>query len=127
MINKDILISAIVMVLIDYFYLSSVSNYFNNQLLKIQNEKIKLDYLAAIICYIFLVFGLYYFVLKNKRPIKDAFFLGLTIYMVYETTNKAIFKNWDWKTVFMDGIWGGILFAITTYLTYKIKKLLAKN
>jgi uncharacterized membrane protein len=127
MINKDILISAIVMVVIDYFYLSSVSNYFNNLLLKIQNEKIKLDYSAAILCYIFLVFGLYYFVLKNNRPVKDAFFLGLIIYMVYEATNKAIFKNWDWKTVFMDGIWGGILFAITTFLTYKIKNYKLKK
>ena len=93
MLNKDIFISGIIMVVIDYFYLSGISNYFNNLLIKIQNEKIKLDYKAAIICYVFLIFGLYYFILKNKRPIKDAFLLGLIIYMVYENTNKAIFKN----------------------------------
>ena len=124
---KDIIIPAIVMVLVDYFYLSTMTTYFNNLLIKIQNQKIKLDYTAAAICYFFLVFGLYYFVLKDKKPIKDAFFLGLVIYMVYETTNKAIIKNWEWKAVLMDGIWGGILFALTTYFTYKINKLLTKN
>ena len=40
--------------------------------------------------------------------------------MVYETTNKAILKDWSWKTVMIDGIWGGILFALTTYLTYTL-------
>ena len=47
--------------------------------------------------------------------------------MVYETTNKAIIKNWTWKTVMIDGIWGGILFSLTTFLTYKIQNLLTKN
>jgi uncharacterized membrane protein len=75
---------------------------------------------SAILCYFFLVFGLYYFIIKDRRPIIDAFLLGLVIYMVYETTNKAIFKNWTWLTVLLDGVWGGVLFATTTYITYKL-------
>ena len=53
---------------------------------------------AAILCYIFLVGGLYYFVIKDRKPVFDAFILGLVIYMVYETTNKAILTNWKWET-----------------------------
>lgn len=127
MISQEILISGILFVLIDYLYLSNFSGFFNNLLIKIQNDKINLDLSAAIVCYIFLIFGLHYFILKEKRPVKDAFLLGLVIYMVYETTNKAIFKNWSWKAVMIDGIWGGILFASTTYLTYMIQNLLRKN
>ena len=127
MINRDIIISGIMFVLIDYFYLSSFGNYFNNLLLNIQNQKISLDFKAAVLCYIFLIYGLYYFILKDKKPVKDAFILGLVIYMVYETTNKAIIKNWTWKTVMIDGIWGGILFSLTTFLTYKLQNLLTKN
>ena len=109
---------AIVLILIDSIYLHTVSNYFNKQIFSIQKSEIKLELVPAIICYLFLVFGLYYFIIKDKRPIFDAFLLGIVIYMVYETTNKAILKNWNWKTVIIDGVWGGILFALTTYIIY---------
>lgn len=119
-----LLIAAILFVSIDYLYLSNVKGYFDKQLIRIQNEPVKLNLLAAILCYIFLIVGLYYFVLKNNRPVIDAVILGLVIYMVYETTNKAIISKWDWTTVLIDGVWGGILFGLTTYLTYKIVDLL---
>ena len=109
---------AIVLILIDSIYLYTVSNYFNKQIFSIQKSEIKLELVSAIICYLFLVFGIYYFIIKDKRPIFDAFLLGIVIYMVYETTNKAILKNWNWKTVLLDGVWGGILFALTTYIIY---------
>ena len=119
-----LLIAAILFVSIDYLYLSNVKGYFDKQLIRIQNEPVKLNLLAAILCYIFLIAGLYYFVLKNNKPVIDAAILGLVIYMVYETTNKAIISKWDWTTVLIDGVWGGILFGLTTYLTYKIIDLL---
>lgn len=119
-----LLIAAILFVSIDYLYLSNVKGYFDKQLIRIQNEPVKLNLLAAILCYIFLIAGLYYFVLKNNKPVIDAAILGLVIYMVYETTNKAIISKWDWTTVLIDGVWGGILFGLTTYLTYKIVDLL---
>ena len=115
-----LILPAVLMVLVDVFYLSSVSKYFNKQISDIQNTPIKLDMPAAILCYIFLVGGLYYFVIKDRKPVFDAFILGLVIYMVYETTNKAILTNWKWETVLLDGLWGGILFSLTTYLTYKL-------
>ena len=30
--------------------------------------------------------------------------------------NKAIFKKWDWFTLFLDTLWGGILFSLSVYL-----------
>ena len=117
---KTILIISILLILIDSFYLKTVGNYFNTQVIKVQGSELKLSLSPAIICYAFLVFGLYYFIIKDNKPITDAFLLGLVIYMVFETTNKAIFNNWKWTSVALDGIWGGILFSITTYLTYKL-------
>ena len=120
---KLLIISAILFVLIDSIYLYNTSNHFNKLIKKIQNTNITLDLYALILCYVFLVFGLYYFIIKDNRSIFDAFLLGIVIYGVYETTNKAIFKSWDWFSVFIDTLWGGILFATTTYLTYKINKM----
>jgi len=118
--NAKLLISALLFVCIDFFYLSSISGYFNKQVSRIQGSPLTLEPYSTILCYIFLIFGLYYFILRENRPIFDAFLFGLVIYMVYETTNKAIFKDWTWTTVLLDGVWGGILYASTTATTYYI-------
>lgn len=117
---KKIFISGLILFFIDSLYLYTIKSFFNKQIKNIQNEEISLDYVAAGLCYVFLIFALYYFIIKNKKPVYDAFLLGFIIYMVFELTNKAIIKNWEWKTVFIDGVWGGLLFYSTTYLSYKI-------
>jgi uncharacterized membrane protein len=75
-----------------------------------------MNYLGAALCYIFLIFGINYFIIKPHKSVSDAFLLGIIIYGVYETTNYALFKNWSMLTVIMDTLWGGILFAVTTYI-----------
>lgn len=122
--NILFIVSSLLFVLIDYLYLQSISRYFNTQIQDIQGSPLQLDMYASILCYISLVFGLYYFILKDKRSITDAFLFGLVVYMVFETTNKALFKKWSWLTVLIDGTWGGILFALTTYLTYSLQNYL---
>ena len=116
----EVIPMSLLMIVIDYMYLSYISCYFKKQIKHVQGTDMKLDLLAAIICYFFLCLGLYYFVVSQKKSVFDAFLLGLVIYCVYETTNKAIITNWKWKTVLIDGVWGGILFAIVTFLTYKV-------
>jgi uncharacterized membrane protein len=116
--TKQLLISAIAMLLLDAVYLSTFSKFFNNMVLGIQGTKIKFNIFGAIACYILLIVGLNYFILAPKKPIADAFLLGLVIYGVYETTNYAILANWNMKAVALDTLWGGILFALTTKITY---------
>lgn len=117
------LITAITIVLLDAVYLNLVKGYASNQVQKVQNTPIKLNYVGAIICYIFIVAGLNYFIIKPNRSVSDAFLLGIVIYGVYETTNLAIFTNWSWLMVIMDTLWGGILFALTTFIVKAIRKL----
>jgi len=116
MFDFKLLITAITFVVIDSIYLNLASNYFSNQIKIIQGSPIKMNYLAAIICYIFLIFGINYFIIKPNRSIQDAFLLGLIIYGVFETTNMALFAKWSWLTVIIDTLWGGILFALTTFI-----------
>jgi uncharacterized membrane protein len=111
-----LLVSAIALVLIDSIYLNLVKNYFSNQVKDVQGSPVKINFVSVLICYIFLIFGINYFIIKPKRSVQDAFLLGLIIYGVYETTNKALFSKWAWITVIMDTLWGGILFASTTYV-----------
>ena len=116
-----LLVSAILFVFIDSIYLNLIKDYFNNQIKLVQGTPIKMNLLATLLCYIFLVFGLNYFIIKPNRGVQDAFLLGLIIYGVFETTNMALFSKWSWTTVLIDTIWGGILFALTTFIVKLIQ------
>jgi uncharacterized membrane protein len=61
--------------------------------MKVQGSPIKLNILAAVFTYIFLIFALNYFILREKRSVMDAFLLGISIYAVYEFTNLSLIKN----------------------------------
>ena len=116
MFNFKLLVSALLLVSIDSIYLKFIKNYFANQIKAVQGSPMKINYLAAIICYIFIIMGFNYFIIKGHRSVSDAFLLGLVTYGIYETTNKALFTNWSWTTVIIDTLWGGTLFAIVAYL-----------
>lgn len=118
---KNILLSAITFVIIDAIYLNLIKDYFSHQIQIIQGSPIKMNVLATIICYIFLIFGINYFIIKPNKSILDAFLLGIVIYGVFETTNMALFAKWSWLTVFMDTLWGGILFALTTFIVRQFR------
>ena len=120
MFDFALLVSAITMVVIDSAYLSLMKGYFMNQVKNVQGTPLKINFLATAICYIFLILGLNYFIIKPRRSVQDAFLLGLVIYGVYETTSWALFKNWSVFTVILDTLWGGALFAATTYVTTRI-------
>ena len=117
------LLSAIIFVILDFIYINLTESYFANQIAKVQGDKLSVNLLGAAICYIFLISGLNYFIIEPKKSVYDAFILGLIIYGVYSTTNYSLFKNWSVLTVFMDTLWGGALFAITTFITQLIRRI----
>jgi uncharacterized membrane protein len=108
------------MLLLDFIYLSTFSTFFNNLVQSIQGSPIKMNLIGAILCYILLIFGLNYFIIAQKKPIADAFLLGVVIYGVYETTNYALLKKWQPQAVALDTLWGGVLMAITAKVTYAL-------
>jgi uncharacterized membrane protein len=116
-----LVISAITFLVLDFLYLNFIKDYFSNQIKLIQGSPIQMNYLATFLCYIFLIFGINYFIIEPNRSIQDAFLLGIVIYGVFETTSKALFAKWSWITVIIDTLWGGILFALTTYIVKSIR------
>jgi uncharacterized membrane protein len=117
------LISAIIFVVIDFIYLNLIKNYFNKQIKSIQGSEVKINFLGVAFCYIFLIIGINYFIIKPRKSVSEAFLLGLIIYGVYECTNYALFKNWSILTVIIDTLWGGLLFAITTYIINLLRRV----
>ena len=119
---KEYLKIATTLTLIDAVYLSSITSLFNRQVRLIQKSPLQLKPVSTVLCYLLLTLGTYYGIVIKKLSSKEMFGLGVLVYGVYELTNHAIFKRWEWKTVIIDSLWGGILFATVAYLyKYKLK------
>ena len=117
---KDFLIIGVYMILVDLVYLRTIAGDFGKMIKRIQGSDMTFNMLGAVLCYIFLVLGIQYFIINKNAKYLDAFLLGMVIYGVFETTSYALLKNWSFKYVVVDTIWGGILFTLTTYLYRKI-------
>ena len=113
-----LLLTGIVLLILDTIYIKNYGYLFESLIQKIQGYPIIINYNGGIIAYIFLILGLYYFIIKENKSPYDAFILGLVIYGVYEGTNLALLNKWSLDILILDTLWGGILFALTTFIIY---------
>lgn len=116
------IIPVITIVLLDTIYLYTTKSIMETQIKNVQGSPVKLNILSAILCYITILLGLYYFIWREHKPVKDAFLLGMFVNGVFEFTNMAIFKDWTPFVVVLDILWGGVLFALTTFIFYYAEK-----
>ena len=137
----DLVVLAIIVLALDAVFLYTISDMFSRQIMLVQGTALKVNIPSAVICYILLVLGLYYFVLRHiivpnassaaaaiqNMRLRDgmiaAFFLGVFVYGVYETTTLALLRNWSPMTAVIDTTWGGTLFALSAYLFYTYKSI----
>lgn len=119
---KEILVASIALLGLDACYITLTKAWWDIQIATVQRVAMQVRILGAIVCYILLIAGLYFFILKNHRPVLEAFLLGIVIYGVYESTNYAILKKWDWRISVMDTLWGGTVYALTTSIVYGITR-----
>lgn len=123
MFQYSFLFASIILVIIDSIYLTLFKGFFSRQVQKVQNSPLKIKIVPVFICYLFIIAQLNYFIIMPNKSVNDAFLLGIVTYGIYETTNSAIFTNWDWITVIIDTLWGGTLYALTTWVVKLIKKI----
>ena len=116
---KIILISAIILLILDATFIYANANMFQIQVASVQRVALQVRPLGVALCYVFLIFGLYYFILRQHRSVLEAVLFGKVVYGVFETTSYAILKKWELKTVVLDTLWGGALMGMTTALTYQ--------
>jgi uncharacterized membrane protein len=138
---SDLIALAVIILALDAVFLTLTKDMFARQVMLVQGMAMKVNIPSAAVCYILIVLGLYYFVLRHiivpnatsvaasiqtmrlGDGIRAAFFLGILVYGVYETTTLAILRNWSPMTAVIDTTWGGTLFALSAYLFYKYKGL----
>ena len=110
----------IILILLDAVYLYFTKDMFGEMVARIQRVAMQVRLWSTAVVYVFVAFLLYWFILKNRRPVWEATLLGLATYGVYDFTNHAILKNYDLSIAIMDTVWGATLFTLTTWIYYKI-------
>jgi len=77
MFNFLMLVSAIIFVTIDSIYLNVIKDFFTKQIQSVQGSSIKVNFLGAALCYVFLIIGINYFIIKPRKSVSEAFKLGV--------------------------------------------------
>lgn len=123
-------ISTVLLLIIDLIWIRFyMQKQYEIMIPRIQGTSLSVNLKYAILSYICLAFSINYFVLPNiknnslKEIISYGFVFGIILYGVYDFTAAAVLKEWDQITMFIDIFWGGILFALTAYLTNVIVKM----
>ena len=80
----------------------------------------QLNVYGAIGAYILMILAMYKFIILDRKPPSDAFILGICIYGVFDFTNYAIFKKYNMLIGLVDMLWGGVLYYIVAWITYKL-------
>jgi uncharacterized membrane protein len=117
-----VVITSFLLLMFDSMYIGSQLTSIKAIYLNIQKSPLKVRYSSALTAYALLSLLLYYFILKPNRPIRDAFLLGVCVYGVYDTTTYALLKEYPLYLACIDTLWGGILFAMVTYVYRLILK-----
>lgn len=106
----------IFMLVIDIIWIIFNRKKYRESIKKATGHDTKLSFSGTILAYSALIFSFIYFSKKLDNNI-DMFVLGLCLYAVWNTTNMAIFKDWDYMVAIIDTVWGGILFGSTYYIS----------
>jgi len=115
---KEIFVVGVILLILDTAFISMNYKAYSDQVVNIQRVVMNVKPIGAILSYAFIIGGLYYFIIRRNRPVWEAFLFGLVMYGVYDPTNYALLKKWNPYLAAMDTLWGGVLMATTTYLTY---------
>ena len=109
--------TAIILLMIDAIYLKFIGGpFYSLAVKKIQKSEIKFRIYSALIVYVLLITGLYYFIIAANKSAKEGAFFGLAVYGVFDFTNHAILENYSLPLAIMDTVWGAVLSGSTTYL-----------
>jgi len=123
---KQFLIALTVFFVIDMFWLVLVAKKFYQQQIGVLMRP-DINWIAAIIFYLLFIVGLVTFVISpavEKHSWLHALLFGalfgLITYATYDLTNLATLKDWPVLVTVVDLIWGTVLSASISVITYLI-------
>jgi uncharacterized membrane protein len=127
---KTFILIVVLVLLFDFIWLSLNKNMYNRLVNKVQGSNIKLNFIGAALAYICAIIALFMFAFplmrieyeKNKNQslillsIKYGGLLGLIMFGIFNTTNIAIFKDYNPNIAIVDILWGFTSYSIISYI-----------
>lgn len=113
---------------IDMFWLGVVSkNFYRAQIGHLMTSNV--NWVAAIIFYLIFIVGLVVFVIEPAvvkgnwvHALLFGALFGLVCYATYDLTNLAVTKDWPLLITIVDLVWGAVLAASVSIITFFIAK-----
>ena len=126
--TKATVVAVVVLLLLDFIWISSNTNMYGKMVQKMQNTTMSVRLYSAIIAYILMIVGLVWVIfpiidaniklIKNKvvGALRFGGLFGLVVYGIYNSTNYAIFNDCSLKVAFIDTLWGVTVYSLATYV-----------
>jgi uncharacterized membrane protein len=109
----------VIMLAIDGVYLSITSAPFVRMIERIQQTKLQIKWVGALLSYAIMTALLYFFAIVPRLDNTMTFALGALAYGLYDSVNYALFEKYDALLALQDTVWGGVLFVLTK-MTYQM-------
>ena len=125
--NK-LIVSSILLLVLDFIWIGGyMGGEYKKMIRKIQGSDMQVNSIYAILSYVLMIIGLNFFVIPNinkdnlfNDSLKYGFLFGIVLFGVYDFTVGAVLKNWNLKLAILDILWGGTVYFLATFLTFKI-------
>ena len=117
------LLSAIIFIVLYGIYLKIMNSYLKNQIKIVQGNAMSLKIIPFLIINCIIIFGLNTFIIQKHRSVNEAALLGFIYFSIFEWMNYSLFSEWYILTVFINTLFGTLLFGTTTYCVYQLEKL----
>ena len=129
---QALILSIVVLIIVDLPYLTLNKDLYMNRTKAISGTGFTKRYYSAFIVYLALGLGITILAVPHIRTnngtqtlildsIRWGGVFGLTAYATFDFTTHFMFEGWDLCTSLMDTLWGGILFALTTFIVNLIR------
>ena len=120
---KEILLISIIFLILDLIWIMVImKEHYNKLILSIQGSPLEFSILPAILCYLVILFGLFFLVANKVKKfdildiLSHSIPFGLSVYGTFDFTSAAMLKKWDSITVVVDILWGTFALSISVMI-----------
>jgi uncharacterized membrane protein len=112
------LLASLFIIFLDLFYYFLTKDIYIGKIQEIQKSTFQFRIEGALIRYVALCAGFYYFIaLRGGKPI-DAALYGAVFGSIFNGTMYASFTEWNAVGAFLDTLWLSVLLTSATYILY---------
>jgi uncharacterized membrane protein len=115
---KKIAVAGCILIALDLGFINLNKKMYEYTVINVQRVVMVPKYAGIFVAYFFILVILYWFILRQRRPIWEAALLGMAVNGIYESTNYTMFKKWPLDLAIIDTLWGGVLYGLTTAAVY---------